>query len=458
MFFIFIFLVLCLSSGCGLITYDRQTLLNLRSFHSFRADPCWSVGSANLPQLDSSCGFSYLPLPSLHKKRYRKRGRRSGRRVRLRAFLRARITDHVHVNLDTPSFFPSSRDCLDAKLLTCRWIYPADHQASARSATRFPTRIWITSRRRGVCRSNLCTLGRASRGDLVPWPRMALLNVRSLVNKTFVLNDLFSTSGLDVLFLTETWIRPGELIPFSELLPLDCAFFSSPRLSGRGGGLASVFKNLYNVRQLSSPNFASFEVQLLEMTASTTTLCVLVYRPPKYIKCFISDFADFLGSVLFKYDSVLILGDFNIHICCKDDLLAKDFLALMDSFNLLQWVNEPTHVKGHILDLVFTYGLDICIKDINDAGTSDHFLISFDIGLSAAGLQPGALSRPLRVLSSEAVSKFAVSFLDLAPIIPECCSVRSSDGYADTLLSLFSSTSDLAVPDDCSLCSVDGCC
>lgn len=71
------------------------------------------------------------------------------------------------------------------------------------------------------------------------------------------------------------------------------------------------------------------------MTASTTTLCVLLYRPPKYNKCFILDFADFLGSVLFKYDSVLILGDFNIHICCKDDLLAKDFLALMDSFNLL---------------------------------------------------------------------------------------------------------------------------
>lgn len=100
---------------------------------------------------------------------------------------------------------------------------------------------------------------------------MALLNLRLLVNNTFVLNDFFSNSNLNILFLSETWIGPGDLIPFSELLPLDCAYFSSPRLSGRGGGLASVFKNVYNVRQLSSPNFASFEVQLLEMTASTTT-------------------------------------------------------------------------------------------------------------------------------------------------------------------------------------------
>lgn len=46
-----------------------------------------------------------------------------------------------------------------------------------------------------------------------------LFNVRSLVNKTFVLNDFFSTTSLDALFLMETWIRPGELLPFSELLP-----------------------------------------------------------------------------------------------------------------------------------------------------------------------------------------------------------------------------------------------
>ncbi|XP_039455862.1 asialoglycoprotein receptor 2-like [Oreochromis aureus] len=42
---------------------------------------------------------------------------------------------------------------------------------------------------------------------------MALLNVRSLVNKTFVLNDFFFTSRLDVLFLTETWIRPEKVCP-----------------------------------------------------------------------------------------------------------------------------------------------------------------------------------------------------------------------------------------------------
>lgn len=43
---------------------------------------------------------------------------------------------------------------------------------------------------------------------------------------------------------------------------------------------------------------------------------------------FINDFADFLGSICLNYNRLLIVGDFNIYICCKDDRLAKDFLVL----------------------------------------------------------------------------------------------------------------------------------
>ena len=55
--------------------------------------------------------------------------------------------------------------------------------------------------------------------------RMALLNVRSLANKTFLLNDLFTSRELDFMLLTETWLRIGDSTPFSELLPPNCSFF-----------------------------------------------------------------------------------------------------------------------------------------------------------------------------------------------------------------------------------------
>lgn len=78
----------------------------------------------------------------------------------------------------------------------------------------------------------------------------------------------------------------------------------------------------------------------------------MVYRPPKYNKDFINDFSVFLAEIMPKYDSVLIVGDFDVHVCCTDTPMVKDFLHLIDSFNLTQSVSGPTHEHGHILDLV----------------------------------------------------------------------------------------------------------
>ncbi|XP_078265970.1 uncharacterized protein LOC144599123 isoform X2 [Rhinoraja longicauda] len=38
--------------------------------------------------------------------------------------------------------------------------------------------------------------------------KVALINARSLQNKTFILNDFFITRGLDFLLLTESWLNP----------------------------------------------------------------------------------------------------------------------------------------------------------------------------------------------------------------------------------------------------------
>ncbi len=45
-----------------------------------------------------------------------------------------------------------------------------------------------------------------------------------------------------MLCVTETWIGVGESSVFSEVLPPNCTYFNSPRLTGRGGGVATIFK------------------------------------------------------------------------------------------------------------------------------------------------------------------------------------------------------------------------
>ncbi|XP_028428219.1 uncharacterized protein LOC114551247 [Perca flavescens] len=59
-------------------------------------------------------------------------------------------------------------------------------------------------------------------------------------------------------------VFPGDDSAFSELLPPSCSFLNSPRVSGRGGGLATLFKEEYR----------------------------FVYRPPKLNKDFILSLAE----------------------------------------------------------------------------------------------------------------------------------------------------------------------
>lgn len=165
--------------------------------------------------------------------------------------------------------------------------------------------------------------------------RLALFNVRSLANKTFLLNDFFTSRELDLMFLMETWLHDGDLTSFSELLPPRCGFLSSPRVTGRGGGLASVFKCTFQCRKILFDSCSSFELQLFELNCPVIVLCAVVYRPPKFNKDFIQDFADFVAGIALKYDRFLIVGDFNIHVCCESRPMSKDFINLIDSFNLI---------------------------------------------------------------------------------------------------------------------------
>lgn len=107
--------------------------------------------------------------------------------------------------------------------------------------------------------------------------------------------------------------------------------------------MASLFKDRFKCKQLLNfPVFTSFELQLFTLNNPSLVLVAVIYRPPKYHDKFISEFADFLSSFFLQYERILIVGDFNIHICCNDKPLVKDFLNIIESFNLTQFVTGST--------------------------------------------------------------------------------------------------------------------
>ncbi len=149
-----------------------------------------------------------------------------------------------------------------------------------------------------------------------------------------------------------------NLTPLLKQLPVT-NFFSSPRTVGRGGGVATIFKKHFNCRILSVECFASFEVQLCQVDLIYPIFCALIYRPPRYNKLFLKEFSDFVTTIVPNVDRLLILSDFNIHVCCPDKPLVSEFLQIIDSFYVFQSVLGATHEKGHTIDLILSLWVSV---------------------------------------------------------------------------------------------------
>ena len=77
---------------------------------------------------------------------------------------------------------------------------------------------------------------------------------------------------------------------------------------------------------------------------------VVIYRPPYThnhrvtITAFLTEFSEYLESVILSIEPLVITGDFNIHVDVAENHDAVNFLELLESVNLMQHVDKATHV------------------------------------------------------------------------------------------------------------------
>ncbi len=382
------FLLLPLFTHCvdAIITYGRQILLHIRSSLETQSKDC----PITHDRFHST--FSHLPVTCVRRlpcciiyqrKRRRKRGNHGGIRVRIRREFSSTQSSRCSSTLLTGhNGLYLTRRSWDVRFVNHRPIVPDQNWTPDYCA---PARLCVQSR--GVNLQNLIPLKYVRQSQIQTvhcHVKMALVNARSVSNKTFILNDFFTSRGLDFLFLTETWTGADESSIFGELCPLNCSFISTPRCVRRGGGVTMVFRNQYKIQTIFAENFSTFKSQCVLIESPTTQLlCVLVYRPPKPDKDFIKEFSDFISHIITLYDHLLILGDFNIHVCCPGKPMVTEFTHVLDSFDCIQHVDKATHVLGHTLDLVMSYGFPIDNISIEDASFSDHKPIVFNVILSS---------------------------------------------------------------------------
>ncbi len=98
--------------------------------------------------------------------------------------------------------------------------------------------------------------------------KLDLLNIRSLSTKALFVNGMITDHKLDVLCLTDTWLKPDECIILNESASQDYGYKNEPHPKGKGGGVATIYSNTLSISQKTDFNYNSFEVMMLHITLS----------------------------------------------------------------------------------------------------------------------------------------------------------------------------------------------
>ena len=251
---------------------------------------------------------------------------------------------------------------------------------------------------------------------------IALLNAQSVgpSKKRTEINLFITDNNIDIMILTETWLRPvGDEAKINDLSPSGYYVVSVPRPCGRGGGLAFIVKNslkqFVNIVSSFSFRYTCFEPALLTFSfAKQRTNIMCVYRPPPSRKNKFTDtmFFDMFPDLLHYCNNLpgktILTGDFNFHFDMPDNTCTKKLCELTQMFGYMQSVSEPTHRKGHILDLVFSkpddcLNLATCLKyDLE----TDHITIMITVDASKPRPKPSFVHlRSLRKINMQSFSQ-----------------------------------------------------
>ena len=259
-----------------------------------------------------------------------------------------------------------------------------------------PTRL--PSRLSPALASKLCSLGianfrrtkRGCRGGRIRWRpvsrnhllHVGLVNARSLNCKADAIHHLICDSQLDVLAVTESWLRADtETTDIFRAVPVGFSATHVPRATGgRGGGLALITRSSISTKLSPLFTTSSFEYLYASLISSSSIIRLLIiYRPPPApTDLFFEEFEKLICHVSSsrRKPRLLIAGDFNIHLEDCRDRAATRFSSLVEALQLKQHVVGPTHLAGHTLDLILSFKSDRLVsRPYVESPFSDHFFI-----------------------------------------------------------------------------------
>ena len=195
--------------------------------------------------------------------------------------------------------------------------------------------------------------------------RCCVLNAQSIRNKGPDLVYFVCDSKVDIVVITETWLKSGDSAARIAATPSGYPLFDHPRPDRNGGGTGILAWNSFVVKQARAGICDTFEYsEWIIVSGSARLRLVVIYRPPyssshpRTVGMFVTEFAEFLESVVMTAEPLVLAGDFNINVNSMTDNDAAQFLDLLSSMGLNQHIDFPTHTSGNTLDLLISRTLN----------------------------------------------------------------------------------------------------
>jgi hypothetical protein len=188
------------------------------------------------------------------------------------------------------------------------------------------------------------------------------------------------------MIITETWLLETDGVIVGECTPYAPSYDFLNYIRGGtnyGGGIGIVYKKTLNLKAVPvESRYRTFEHCMLCINSSIKVSCI--YRPFPSRKNgfktpeFMEEIEQFLDEICVVPEKLCILGDFNLHIEDADDGDTKKFMVILNNTGLYQFVSEPTHVGGGILDLVIARIGDDLVQnvEVDPIRYSDHHFVS----------------------------------------------------------------------------------
>ena len=133
------------------------------------------------------------------------------------------------------------------------------------------------------------------------------------------------------------------------------------------------------------------EAVTIQLSFSIPIFACVLYIPPQssyeyYKKCFKYMYISNLSN---QHIPLIIPGDFNLpdidwSTLVGGSAVANEFCNIIFELNLLQHIDQPTHIQGNVLDLILLGGGDLVhsLKVLPNHQTSiqsDHYIITFNL-------------------------------------------------------------------------------